>query len=83
MVSMVDFIPERGKRKMISVTTYHEITTNVWKVFKKYQDPDANLDEFPADVHTLDQKYKSDPTAYEFMQRLLKVYFDELNRIKG
>ena len=68
---------------MTSVTTYHEVTTNVWKVFKKYQDPAANLDEFSQDVHELDLKYKNDPTAYGFMQRLLKVYFDELNRVKG
>lgn len=65
-----------------NITIYHEITTNIWKVFKKYQDPEANLDEFPQDVHELDLKYKNDPTAYEFMQRLLKVYFDELNKIK-
>ena len=68
---------------MTSITTYHEVTTNVWKVFKKYQDPAANLDEFPEDVDRLDQKYKSDPTVYRFMQDLLKVYFNELNRIKG
>lgn len=65
------------------IKKYHEITTNVWKVFKKYQDPDANLDEFPDDVGKLDRAYKDDPAAYEFMQRLLKVYFDELNKIKG
>ena len=65
------------------IKKYHEITTNVWKVFKKYQDPDANLYEFPDDVGKLDRTYKDEPAAYEFMQRLLKVYFDELNKIKG
>lgn len=65
------------------IKAYHEITTNIWKIFKKYYDPAADLDEFVDDVHVLDQKYKEDPGAYEFMQKLLKVYFDELNKIKG
>ena len=73
----------KGKQMTADIKKYHEITTNVWKVFKKYQDPDANLDEFPDDVDKLDRTYKDDPAAYEFMQRLLKVYFDELNKIKG
>lgn len=58
------------------------ISSDVWNIFKKYSAADANLAEFTKDVHELDQKYK-DTDGYTFMQKLLKVYFDELNRIKG
>lgn len=66
----------------MDVKIYHEITTDVWKIFKKYHPTDAKLDTFTADVHTLDEKYKEDPER-DFMKRLLKVYFDELRSIKG
>jgi len=64
------------------IIKYHEITTDVWKIFKKYQPSDANTDPFADDVHELDQKYKG-TDYYRFMQKLLKVYFDELNELKG
>ena len=58
---------------------YREISNDVWQLFKKYLPENADTSKFAEDVHELDVKYKSDP----FMQKLLKVYFDELNRIKG
>lgn len=61
---------------------YHEVTTDIWKIFKKYYPEDANLDEFADDVHELTVKYEGTDEC-KFMQALLKVYFDELNRIKG
>lgn len=67
---------------MTDLKKYHEITTDIWKIFKKYYPEKSDLDTFVADVHELDQKYK-DTDGYTFMQKLLKVYFDELNRIKG
>ena len=67
---------------MTDLKKYHEITTDIWKIFKKYYPEDANLDEFADDVHQLTEKY-GDTEYREFMQKLLKVYFDELNRIKG
>lgn len=70
---------------MMNLKKYHEVTTDIWKIFKKYHPADADLNEFTQDVHALDQKYHemNDLEAYGFMQKLLKVYFDELNRIKG
>lgn len=65
-----------------NIISYHEITTDVWKLFRKYHEPNADLDEFAPDVDVLDRKYKNDE-LYSFMQKLLKVYFDELNKIKG
>lgn len=61
---------------------YREISGDVWKLFKKYLPSDASLDDFGDDVGNLDKKYKG-KEGYRFMQRLLKVYFDELNDIKG
>lgn len=64
---------------------YAAVSNDVWQIFKKYAPADASLDSFTDDVHALDQKYHemNDLDAYGFMQKLLKVYFDELNRIKG
>lgn len=67
---------------MTDLKKYHEITTDIWKIFKRYYPEKSDLDTFVDDVHELDQKYK-DTDGYTFMQKLLKVYFDELNRIKG
>ena len=61
---------------------YMEISNDIWRVFKKYLPAEADLSTFANDVHYLDQKYK-DEDEYQFMQKLLKVYFDELNRMKG
>jgi hypothetical protein len=49
-------------------------------LFKKYLPTNADLTTFTEDVHKLDQKYHEagDLDAYRFMQKLLKVYFDEL-----
>lgn len=50
--------------------------------FKKYLPTDADTMTVAQDIHDLDEKYKN-TDGYEFMQKLLKVYFDELNKIKG
>lgn len=64
---------------------YHEITTDIWKVFKKYLPKDSDLNTFTEDVAKLDKKYHGmkDLEAYHFMQKLLKVYFEELVEVKG
>jgi len=58
------------------------ISTDVWKIFKKYYPEGSNLDEWANDVHALDEKYRG-TEGYEFMQKLLKVYFNELVEVKG
>ena len=69
----------------MDIKKYHEVTTDIWKLFKKYHPEGADLSTFTADVHELDEKYHNmnDLEAYGFMQKLTKVYFDELGRIKG
>lgn len=64
------------------VSKYSEISRDVWVLFKKYLPVDADLTPFADDVHALDLKYR-DQDEYKFMQKLMKVYFDELNRLKG
>ena len=70
------------KDKNVTIDQYQTISADVWKVFKKYFPSGSNTDTFADDVHALDEKYK-DTEGYTFMQKLLKVYFDELNKIKG
>lgn len=67
------------------VSKYSAISRDIWILFKKYLPTDADLTTFTDDVHALDQKYHeaNDLEAYGFMQKLLKVYFDELSRLKG
>ena len=64
------------------VSKYSEISRDVWVLFKKYLPADADLTPFADDVHALDLKYRGQD-GYKFMQKLLKVYFDELNELKG
>jgi hypothetical protein len=71
------------KRKIHPITEYQGISADVWAVFKKYFPAGADLSSFTDDVHTLDKKYEKDVRQYCFMQKLLKVYFDELNELKG
>lgn len=61
---------------------YQEISTDVWKIFKKFHAQDADLNEFAPDVSVLDEKYQNNE-LYGFMQDLLKVYFRELVKMKG
>ena len=62
---------------------YKNIPADVWLIFKKYFPNGVDLTGFADDVHALDEKYKKDERQYRFMQKLLKVYFDELNEMKG
>lgn len=64
------------------VSKYSEISRDVWVLFKKCLPADADLTMFADDVHELTVKYEGTDEC-KFMQKLLKVYFDELNRIKG
>ena len=71
------------KRKVHKIAEYQGISTDVWQIFKKYFPDDADLDDFVKDVDALDKKYKGDVRQYCFFQALLKVYFNELNELKG
>lgn len=72
-------------KSRLSVSAYCEISADIWSIFKKYAPDDADLTTFTEDVHKLDQKYHEagDLDAYRFMQKLMKVYFDELGVIKN
>ena len=67
---------------MTEIAKYQGISADVWMFFKKYLPTDADTMTVAQDIHNLDEKYKN-TDGYKFMQKLLKVYFDELNRIKG
>ena len=71
------------KRKIHSIGEYQEISADVWQIFKKYFPKDADTNDFVKDVDVLDKKYKGDVRQYCFFQALLKVYFNELNELKG
>lgn len=70
-------------RKIQTIDTYKQISGDVWNVFKKYFPADADTSDFTDEVHKLDQKYKEDVRQYCFARALMKVYFDELNELKG
>lgn len=71
------------KKNVYKIEDYRGISADVWTVFKNYFPEDADTSSFVKDVHALDEKYKKDERQYRFMQKLLKVYFDELNELKG
>lgn len=71
------------KRQIHTIAEYQAISGDVWKVFKKYFPADVSTDDFTQDVHNLDKKYKDNPRMYEFMQKLMRVYFQELTELKG
>ena len=72
----------RVSEKACRVSKYREISTFVWDFFKKYLPTDADLTTIYDDIHWFTEEY-GDTEYRTFMQQLLKVYFDELNRIKG
>lgn len=61
---------------------YRNISADVWNVFKKYFDDDADTDSYTYDVDALEKKYKSNPRLYEFYMNLTRVYFKELHELK-
>lgn len=67
---------------MAEIAKYREISADVWNIFTRYLPDGAKTDDFADRIHELDGKYKDGP-GYEFMQKLLKVYFDELRGLKG
>lgn len=75
------------KKPIHTIDEYQAISADVWQIFKKYfPDNTDNCDEVAADIHKLDTKYKKDVRQYCFMQKLLRVYYEELDelwRIKG
>ena len=67
---------------MEEIKEYQAISADVWSVFKKYLPEEVSSAAFADDVHILDQKYDKSPKK-RFMQKLLKVYFDELREVRG
>lgn len=75
----------RVSKDAYRVSKYSAISTDIWFLFKKYLPTNADLTTFTEDVHALDRKYHdaNDLDTYRFMQKLMKVYFDELGVIKN
>ena len=74
---------EGMQRKIHTISEYQGISADVWTVFKKYFPADADTTDFVKDVDTMEKKYSGNPRTYEFFQKLLRVYFQELNELKG
>ena len=70
------------KRPIHTISEYQQISADVWQIFKKYFPDDADTSSFTEEVGKLDKKYHDNPRMYDFMQRLLRVYFQELNELK-
>lgn len=68
--------------KKHTINEYKEISAEVWKIFQKYFPDDADTTGFADDVHRLDEKYKDNPRTYEFYQKLMRVFFQELHELK-
>lgn len=66
-----------------TLNEYKEVSADVWSIFKKYYSDDADCSGIADDIHKLDEKYKPYLRQYCFMQKLIKVYFDELYELKG
>lgn len=68
--------------KKHTLNEYRTISADVWMIFKRYFDDDSDTDTFAQEVHILDAKYKQNPRTYEFFQKLMRVYFQELHELK-
>ena len=66
-----------------TIQQYRDMSAEVWQIFKKYYPDDADTNEFPDDAITIGNKYKGNIRYYEFVIKLLRVYMQELNEIKG
>ena len=67
---------------MDKASKYREISADVWRFFTSYLPDGSDLSDVANDISELDKKYKG-TKEYSFMQKLLKVYFDELREVKG
>ena len=66
-----------------TIQQYRDMSAEVWQIFKKYYPDDADTNEFPDDAIAIGNKYKGNIRYYEFVIKLLRVYMQELNEIKG
>lgn len=66
----------------MDIKKYTEISTDVWKLFRDKQTNVITWDAFWDGVHELNNKYEGHE-GYTLMQKLLKVYFDELKEVNG
>ncbi|MBQ1293181.1 MAG: hypothetical protein IIY21_04040 [Clostridiales bacterium] len=71
------------KKKIHTIDEYRQISADVWLIFRRYFPNGADLTDFTKDVDALEKKYKPDVRQYCFFQELMRVYFHELNELKG
>lgn len=65
-----------------TLSEYQQISSDAWVIFKKYFPDDADTSTFADDVHIYDGKYNKNPRTYEFAQKLMRVFSQELNELK-
>ena len=66
-----------------TIQQYRDMSAEVWQIFKKYYPDDADTNGFPDDATAIGNKYKGNIRYYEIVVKLLRVYMQELNEIKG
>ncbi len=64
----------------MDIKQYTDISRDVWKLFKDKYTNEISWEKFWDGVHELNEEYEG-CIAYEFMQKLLKLYFDELKEV--
>ena len=66
-----------------TISEYRDMSNEVWQIFTKYYPDNMPPDDFPDDVSAIGKKYYHNIRRWEFVVKLLRVYTQELNEIKG
>ena len=67
----------------ITLKEYRDMSNEVWQMFKKCYPEDGSADEFVKSASEIGNKYKTDADKYGFVVGMMRLYMQELNKIKG
>lgn len=73
-------VSTKPAKSRVPLEAYTDISRDVWKLFKDKYTNEISWAKFWDGVHELNEEYEG-CIAYEFMQKLLKLYFDELKEV--
>ena len=73
-------VSTKPAKSRLPIDLYKQISGDVWILFKNRHTEANGWEKFWDGVHELNEKYYGCP-AYDFMQKLLKLYFDELKEV--
>lgn len=66
-----------------TIAEYRDMASEVWQIFKKCYPDDVPADVFVNESQALGNKYYHDVRRWEFVVKMLRVFMQELNEIKG